>query len=80
MKIKQTIDEVPNIVFISDQHPSIKKNVNIAFPNAMHGICMHHLKQNLRVKFKEIQVGAIVELVARFIDHNKFNYFMNKIY
>ena len=80
MKIKQAINEVPNIVFISDQHPSIKKNINIAFSNAMHGICMHYLKQNLHVKFKEIQIGAIVELFARFVDCNKFNYFMNKIH
>ena len=31
MKLNEAIGEVSNLVFISDQHPSIKKNVNIAF-------------------------------------------------
>ena len=64
MKLKVAIGEVFNFVFISDRHPSIQKNVNIAFPNAAYGICMHHLKQNLRAKFKEIEVGAIIAAIV----------------
>ncbi|KAH9770671.1 SWIM-type domain-containing protein [Citrus sinensis] len=79
MKLKVAIGEVPNLVFISDKHPSIQKNVNIAFPNAAYGICTHHLKQNLRAKFKEIEVGAIVELAAKAYRPQHFNYFMNEI-
>ena len=44
MKLKAAIEEVPNFVFISDRHPSIKKNVNITFPDTVYGICTHHLK------------------------------------
>ncbi|KAH9658494.1 SWIM-type domain-containing protein [Citrus sinensis] len=79
MKLKVAIGEVPNFFFISDRHPSIQKNVNIAFPNVAYGICTHHLKQNLRAKFKEIEVGAIVELAAKAYRPQHFNYFMNEI-
>ncbi|KAH9783654.1 SWIM-type domain-containing protein [Citrus sinensis] len=79
MKLKVAIGEVPNLVFISDRHPSIQKNVNIAFPNVAYGICTHYLKQNLRAKFKEIEVGAIVELAAKTYRPQHFNYFMNEI-
>lgn len=38
------------------------------------------MKQNLRAKFKEIEVVAIVELAAKAYQSTKhFNYFMNKI-
>ena len=52
IKLKEEISEVPNRVFISNRHQSIKKNINIAFMNAVYGICMHHLKQNLHARFK----------------------------
>ena len=79
MKLKEPICEVANLVFISDRHPSSKKNVNIAFPDAAYGICTHHLKQNLRAKFKEIDVYAIVELAAKAYRPQHFHYFMNEI-
>lgn len=55
------------------------KNVNIAFLEAVYGICTHHLKQNLCAKFKEIELNAIVELIAKAYRSQQFNYVTNKI-
>ena len=79
MKLKEAICEVPNLVFILTDTPSIKKNVNITFLDAAYGICMHHLKLNLRAKFKEIEVGEIVELAVKAYRPQHFNYFMIEI-
>ena len=40
---------------------------------------MYHLKLNVRAKFKEIEVGAIVELAIKTYRPQHFNYFMIEI-
>ena len=57
----------------------MKKNINIALPEAVYDICTHHLKQNLCAKFKEIELNAIVKLVAKAHRSQQFNYFTNEI-
>ncbi|KAL5778677.1 hypothetical protein ACOSQ2_009414 [Xanthoceras sorbifolium] len=40
---------VPNdLVIISDQHKSISKAMEFVYPGVPHGICIYHLKQNLK--------------------------------
>ncbi|KAL5573307.1 hypothetical protein UlMin_022904 [Ulmus minor] len=51
-RIKDVFGERPGHVIVSDRHRSINNAVNEVFPNAFHGICMYHLLNNLKNKFK----------------------------
>ncbi|KAH9726740.1 SWIM-type domain-containing protein [Citrus sinensis] len=79
MKLRESIGDVPNLVFISDRHGSIKKAVDKVFPTAGYGICTHHLKQNVNAHFKEVDVGALFELAAKAYRPIKFTQYMNVI-
>ncbi|XP_052300367.1 uncharacterized protein LOC112498962 [Citrus sinensis] len=79
-KLRESIGEVENLVFISDRHPSIKKSVSTVFPNATYGVCTYHLKQNLRTHFKDVDVGGIFEAALKVYRLTHFTYYMNEIY
>ncbi|XP_038887209.1 uncharacterized protein LOC120077397 [Benincasa hispida] len=51
-QLRCVIGQVYNLVIVSDRHPSIKKEIITVFPKAFNGICIHHLKANLLVNFK----------------------------
>ncbi|CAE6008603.1 unnamed protein product [Arabidopsis arenosa] len=57
-KLKTVYPEVPDLVFISDRHQSIKKAVMTVYPNAHHVHCIWHLSQNLRLRAKTDKDGA----------------------
>ncbi|KAL5570617.1 hypothetical protein UlMin_027192 [Ulmus minor] len=40
------------LVIVSDRHHSINNAVQEVFPQAFHGICMYHLLNNLKTKFR----------------------------
>ncbi|KAL5554646.1 hypothetical protein UlMin_042047 [Ulmus minor] len=42
----------PVLVIVSDRHRSINNAVQEVFPQAFHGICMYHLLNNLKTKFR----------------------------
>ncbi|KAL5556262.1 hypothetical protein UlMin_038498 [Ulmus minor] len=52
MRLKENFGEKPNHVIVSDRHHSINIAVNEVFPNAFHGLCIYHLLNNLKTKFK----------------------------
>ncbi|CAE6226069.1 unnamed protein product [Arabidopsis arenosa] len=49
---------VPDLVFISDRHQSIKKAVMTVYSNAHHVNCIWHLSQNLRLRAKTDKDGV----------------------
>ena len=51
-KLRDAIGQIDDLVFISDRHKSLLKAINTVFPNAQHGVCCHHLKMNMKDKFK----------------------------
>ncbi|KAL5538636.1 hypothetical protein UlMin_046178 [Ulmus minor] len=51
-RIKDVFGERAGHVIVSDRHRSINNAVKEVFPNAFHGICMYHLLNNLKNKFK----------------------------
>ncbi|XP_024039564.1 uncharacterized protein LOC112098164 [Citrus clementina] len=79
MKLRESIGDVPNLVFISDRHESIKKAIDKVFPTVGYGICTHHLKRNVNAHFKEVDVGALFELAAKAYRPIKFTQYMNVI-
>ncbi|KAH9778230.1 SWIM-type domain-containing protein [Citrus sinensis] len=79
MKLRESIGDVPNLVFIYDRHGSIKKAIDKVFPTVGYGICTHHLKRNVNAHFKEVDVGALFELAAKAYRPIKFTQYMNVI-
>ncbi|KAL5576769.1 hypothetical protein UlMin_018468 [Ulmus minor] len=51
-RLKENFGERPGHVIISDRHHSINRAVNEVFPNAFHELCIYHLLNNLKAKFK----------------------------
>lgn len=51
-RLKENFTERLNHVIVSDRHCSIDREVNEVFPNAFHELCIYHLLNNLKTKFK----------------------------
>ncbi|KAL5560476.1 hypothetical protein UlMin_036687 [Ulmus minor] len=51
-RVKSMFGVNPALVIVSDRHRSIKNAVQEVFPQAFHGICMYHLLNNLKTKFR----------------------------
>ncbi|KAL5551852.1 hypothetical protein UlMin_002028 [Ulmus minor] len=51
-RLKENFGEIPDHVIVSDRHLSINRVVMKVFPNAFHGLCIHHLLNDLKSKFK----------------------------
>ncbi|KAL5541110.1 hypothetical protein UlMin_043396 [Ulmus minor] len=52
MRVKHVFGVNLALLIVSDQHHSINSAVKEVFPQAFHGICMYHLLNNLKTKFK----------------------------
>ncbi|KAL5576418.1 hypothetical protein UlMin_018117 [Ulmus minor] len=52
MRVKHVFGVNPALVIVSDRHRRINSAVKEVFPQAFHGICMYHLLNNLKTKFK----------------------------
>ena len=53
-KLKRIIGGRNDVVIVSDRHKSICKAIEVVFPNILHCICLVHLLQNLKLKYKRI--------------------------
>ncbi|KAL5538149.1 hypothetical protein UlMin_046275 [Ulmus minor] len=51
-RVKSVFGSNPALVIVSDRHRSINNVVQEVFPQAFHGICMYHLLNNLKTKFR----------------------------
>ncbi|KAL5550111.1 hypothetical protein UlMin_000287 [Ulmus minor] len=51
-RVKHMFGVNPALVIVSDRHRNINSAVKEFFPQAFHGICMNHLLNNLKIKFK----------------------------
>ncbi|KAL5580372.1 hypothetical protein UlMin_012814 [Ulmus minor] len=51
-RVKSVFGVNPALVIVSDRHRSINNAVQEVFPQAFHGICMYHLLNNLKAKFR----------------------------
>lgn len=52
-QLRRVIVDDKNLAIISDRHPSIKTAIEKVYPAADRGICLHHLNENLKKKFKK---------------------------
>ncbi|TXG64277.1 hypothetical protein EZV62_011271 [Acer yangbiense] len=68
-----------DLVFISDRNLSIAKAAASVFPNSLHGICMYHLDQNMKAKFKGVEVNDIFYKCSKAYRIVEFNQIMAQI-
>ena len=47
-KLQEFVPNIDDLVFISDRHQSIEKEVCNVYKNAHHSYCMWHVEQNLK--------------------------------
>ena len=57
--MNEVIGHVDDLVVASDRHSSIEKVVRKVFTYASHGVCTYHLKQNLKTRFKSVEVHKL---------------------
>ncbi|KAK9064097.1 hypothetical protein SSX86_017969 [Deinandra increscens subsp. villosa] len=51
-KMSESIEDSPNLLFISDRAASIDLGIRTVYPRAFHGLCCRHLVGNLGLKSK----------------------------
>lgn len=79
-RLKEAIGDHEDLCIISDRHKSIENAVRIVYPNAYHGICRQHLKQNLRVKFKSVGVLATFTTAANTYSRANYDTSMSELH
>lgn len=78
-KLRDLMGEVDDLVFISDDNVSIRKGITNIFPHANHGACVYHIGQNLKAKFKDVNVHELFFKAASLYRQSEFNDFMAEI-
>ncbi|TXG70652.1 hypothetical protein EZV62_005587 [Acer yangbiense] len=78
-KLHGLIGEMDDLVFISDRNSSIAKAAAGVFPNSLHGICMYHIGQNMKAKFKGVEVHDIFYKCSKAYRVIEFNQIMAQI-
>ncbi|KAL3649199.1 hypothetical protein CASFOL_005602 [Castilleja foliolosa] len=79
VKLHEIIGHISDLVIISDRHKSIMKRVADVFPDAVHGICLFHLKMNVAAKFKKVDVAALLFKAGKTYDEAEHKSCMNGI-
>ena len=72
-KLHRAIGHVDDLVMVSDCHNNIEKAIRNFFPHASHGVCTYHMKQNLKTKFKNVEVHKLFHDVAYTYRLSEFN-------
>ena len=58
-KLHEESGYVDDFVVVSNCHSNIEKAVRKVFPYVSHGVCTYHLKQNLKTRFKSLEVHKL---------------------
>ncbi|KAL5574739.1 hypothetical protein UlMin_016438 [Ulmus minor] len=77
--LKEAIGGREELCIVSDRHLSIANTIKKVYPEAHHGICMHHLKENL---IKHYMVAGLRDLffkAARAYRHSEFEKYMSEM-
>ena len=64
-KLLGVIRHVDYLMVVSNHHDNnIGKVILKVFPNASHGVCIYHLRQNLKTKFKNVVIHTLFHDIA----------------
>ncbi|XP_062114125.1 uncharacterized protein LOC133825157 [Humulus lupulus] len=64
-RLKEAIGDREDLCIVSDRHKSIKNAIEQVYPGVYHRVCLYHLKQNLRTKFRGLHVHTIFKTASR---------------
>ena len=78
LKLRETIREIENLVFVYDRHISIAHALSTVFLEAHHGACTYHIKMNINHKFKIDHCDAEFDLVVYAYHVSEFQHHFEK--
>ncbi|KAL1192056.1 hypothetical protein V5N11_029955 [Cardamine amara subsp. amara] len=64
-QLKNGIKDDEGLAFVSDRHQSICKSIGIVYPLAKHGICIHHLINNVITYYKGKSLAGLVAKASK---------------
>ncbi|XP_062113867.1 uncharacterized protein LOC133824870 [Humulus lupulus] len=64
-RLKEAIGDRKDLCIVSDKHKSIKNEIEQAYLGLYHGVCLYHLRKNLRTKFRGLHVHGIFEIASK---------------
>ncbi|XP_050207640.1 uncharacterized protein LOC126657059 [Mercurialis annua] len=69
------------LCIVSDIHDSISRPIKIAYPEAFHGICIYHLLNNVRGKFRKDSENIRIHFIsaAKAYTEEKFRFHMTQL-
>lgn len=76
-QLKRTFGSPDNLLFVSDQHKSIKNALDTVYPGTPHGICIYHLQEKIKQWGKHV-VGMF-QNAAYAYRSREFDIHMNNI-
>ncbi|CAA3004504.1 FAR1-RELATED SEQUENCE 5-like [Olea europaea subsp. europaea] len=81
VKLKEAIADREELVIISSFDKSICKAIEKVYPNADHGICTHHLLNNLKVNFRKAgkEMPTYFYNASRTYLMEEFEFYMNNL-
>ena len=78
LKLRETIGEVENLVFVSNCHISTAHALSTVFPKALHRACTYHIKMNINHKFKTNQWDVEFDLATYAYHVSEFQYILRR--
>ncbi|KAL5566529.1 hypothetical protein UlMin_029693 [Ulmus minor] len=77
--LKEAIGGREELCIVSDRHLSIANAIKKVYPEAHHGICMHHLKENLIKRYMVAGLHDLFFKAARAYRHSEFEKYMSEM-
>ncbi|KAL5546205.1 hypothetical protein UlMin_005892 [Ulmus minor] len=77
--LKEAIGGREELCIVSDRHLSIANAIKRVYPEAHHGICMHHLKENLIKRYMVAGLHDLFFKAARAYRHSEFEKYMSEM-
>lgn len=78
-RLKVAIGVPEELVFVTDRHKSIENAISIVFPSASHGICVYHLLNNLKSRYKFVGKDDLFNKCCRAYLVTEFHYYFRQI-
>ena len=77
--LRNAIGDCNGIVIVSDRNSSIAKAIATVFPLAHHGICMQHLLNNVKKKYKSGAIDPLFYRCAKAYTRDEYEYYMESL-
>lgn len=72
-ELRVVVEDEPDLIFVSDRHPSIANGLRNNYVFAKHGYCTFHLYQNFKTKYKRGDLFSLFNKAAKAYTRQNFN-------